>query len=294
VGRRRFGVALMVPPPMAAEVDVLRRACGSADIDAIAPHVTLVPPVNVRDDAVECAEDLLAAAAAGHDPIVARLGPVGTFLPVNPVVFLAVDAVLHPLKTAVFREPLSRRVDHQFVPHVTLVIGATPARIDALVAGLSDWSAEVTFDALTLLEEVRDDAGVRRWEPIADWPLGGLPVVRGRGSLDVTVTAADRGALPPSTTPFTVTATIGGRPAGWAHGWVAGEVAWLDALIVEPGWRRMGVGRHLLGEVELAAARRGATRIEARGHAFLAERGWGPPGFAPVMARALPSREGNR
>lgn len=89
--RVRLGVVLLVPPPVAAEVDGLRRALGDQRLDKIAPHVTLVPPVNVRDDRLVDAVDVLRGAAAAHPPLTLRLGPVATFLPASPTLYLAVD-----------------------------------------------------------------------------------------------------------------------------------------------------------------------------------------------------------
>ena len=48
--RVRLGVVLLVPPPVAGEIDGLRRAVGDGALGKVAPHVTLVPPVNVRDE----------------------------------------------------------------------------------------------------------------------------------------------------------------------------------------------------------------------------------------------------
>jgi hypothetical protein len=47
VPRVRLASALLVPEPFAREIDGLRRALDD-DIDRVPPHLTLVPPVNVR------------------------------------------------------------------------------------------------------------------------------------------------------------------------------------------------------------------------------------------------------
>lgn len=39
---RQLGVVLLIPPPIATEVDGLRRALGDGARPRIAPHVTLV------------------------------------------------------------------------------------------------------------------------------------------------------------------------------------------------------------------------------------------------------------
>jgi 2'-5' RNA ligase len=90
VPKRRLGVVLLVPPPWAAEIDGLRRALGDGALGRIAPHLTLVPPVNVREEDVPAALAVLRSAAAEVDgpSLVVRLGPAATFSPENPVVYL--------------------------------------------------------------------------------------------------------------------------------------------------------------------------------------------------------------
>ena len=60
----RFGVVLLVPPPTAHEVDGLRRAFVDPALDRVPPHVTLVPPVNVRAEDVAITLQGLRAAVA--------------------------------------------------------------------------------------------------------------------------------------------------------------------------------------------------------------------------------------
>ena len=62
--KRRLGVALLLPPPFDGEVDALRRACDDGALGRIPCHLTLVPPVNVREDAVGVALRVLRTAAA--------------------------------------------------------------------------------------------------------------------------------------------------------------------------------------------------------------------------------------
>src|SRR5688572_3800754 len=110
VPRRRLGVVLLVPQPLATEIDGLRRALGDGSLGRIPAHLTLVPPVNVREDEVPDALRVLRAAAASTTPFTVELGPPATFSPVNPVVYLAVDGAgrddVERLRNAVFRPPL--------------------------------------------------------------------------------------------------------------------------------------------------------------------------------------------
>ena len=186
MARIRLASALLVPAPFAREIDGLRRALGE-NLDRVAPHLTLVPPINVRVDELGDALALLRKAGATVGPITVTLGPAVTFHPVNPVVYLQVggdvDAV-HRVREAVFASPLERSMSHSFVPHVTLVESTTPARIDAALTALADYRIEVTFDAAFLLQE-----NDRRWRPIADARFT-PPLVIGRGGIETEITVS--------------------------------------------------------------------------------------------------------
>jgi 2'-5' RNA ligase len=146
----------------------LRRALGDPALGRIPAHLTLVPPVNVRE--VKDAVAVLRRAAAPSRPLRLELGPPATFLPDNPVVYLSVRGELddlHALRDRVFKPPLERDLTWPFVPHVTLADEAPPERINAAVVALADYRAEATFTAVTLLQE----GPGRVWTPIADVPL---------------------------------------------------------------------------------------------------------------------------
>jgi 2'-5' RNA ligase len=174
--RRRLGVALLVPLPVATEIDGLRRALGDGALGRIPAHLTLVPPVNVAADDIDDALAVLRRAARATRPLDLRIGPAATFHPVTPVVYLAVGGdldALHGLRDRVFAAPLSRPLTHPFVPHVTVADDMDPARIPAALAALADYVADVRLDAVHLLEEGRG----RIWGPIAEAPFarGRLP-----------------------------------------------------------------------------------------------------------------------
>jgi 2'-5' RNA ligase len=167
VPRRRLGVALLIPEPVATEVDGLRRALGDGSRGRIPAHLTLVPPVNVAAERVPAALDILRAASDSTRPLDFRLGPAATFHPVTPVVHLAVAgdlAGLGALRDRVFRPPLERPLTHAFVPHVTVADELAEERIPAALAALADYVVDVRIEAVHLLEEGRD----RVWRPIAD------------------------------------------------------------------------------------------------------------------------------
>jgi 2'-5' RNA ligase len=287
MARQRLGVAVLVPAPVDAEVDGMRRALGDGALGRIAAHLTLVPPVNVPADRVGDALDVLRSAAAATAPLRLRLGPATTFQPVNPVVYLAVGGDvdgLHALRDRAFRPPLERPLTHPFVPHVTLADEVAPERIPAALAALADYAVDVTVDRVYLL---REEPG-RLWRPIADAPFGPPPVI-GRGGLPVEVAVSD--LVPPDAAGllaagFAITARRDGAVVGTATGWTTGPECHVARLVVAPAERRQGVGRHLLTAVDGVARSRGCDRLEAlapatpEATALLDACGWHPSGDA--------------
>ena len=184
--RVRLGVALLLPGPLSAEVDGLRRAVGDGSLHRIPAHLTLVPPVNVAEDRLPQALNVLRRAASATRPVTLQLGPPRTFLPDSPVLYLAVDgdvAEVHALRWRVLREPLARTTSWPFVPHVTLADSTSPEIIEAAIAALGRYRVEVRLDRVHLL---REGAG-RVWEPVAEAPMR-PPAVIGRGGLPLELT----------------------------------------------------------------------------------------------------------
>jgi 2'-5' RNA ligase len=167
VARRRFAVALLIPPPVSIEVDGIRRALGDRQLGRIDPHITIVPPINLRDEQVADALAVVQAAAAGRGPLALQIGPLGTFGPGSPVRFLAVDPwrPLVELHDACWTGVLERTERRPFHPHVTVDIDGGPVGgPDPAVDLLSHYRAEVLVDRITVLEQVRVE-GAPRWEP---------------------------------------------------------------------------------------------------------------------------------
>ena len=278
-GRYRLGVALLLDPPVADEVDGLRRALGDPALGRIPAHLTLVPPVNVRTDQLPAAlARLRAAASVVGGPIQLTLGSPTSFLPFNPVLYLDVGGdtgELRRLRDAVFAPPLERKLSWPWVPHVTLADGIEETRIRSGLAALDRFAVVWPVERLVLLQE---NSG-RLWRPLADVALG-PPVVVGTGGLALEITgsrAVDPEAQqmlagaglpmgPGSSTgpgerrppffPIVMTGRRQGQLEGVAAAWAEparGHVA----VYVRPASRRQGVGSHLLARVEVAARRAG-------------------------------------
>ena len=286
----RLGVALLVPVPLATELDGLRRGLGDGALGRIPPHITLVPPVNVREDRLGDALAVLRSAAAATRPLTLTLGPVATFHPVNPVVYLAAAGDLdglRALREAVFTEPLARALTWPWVPHVTLADEAAPDVIVAAMTALAAYRVEAGFDRVHLL---REGPG-RVWEPVADAPFA-APAVVGRGGLALELAVSDR--LDPEAArelgegrPFAVTARRDGAVVGAVAGATGdgspggGAAARLSWLLVRPDVRGQGIGSHLLAAAISLAAERGCSSLTlAPGGApddlvvFLRRMGW--------------------
>lgn len=290
VPKTRLGVALLVPLRAAAGIDLLRAALGAGDaVHHIAPHVTLVPPVNVPVERVGEVEALVRRAAAAERPFAATLGPPDTFLPDNPVLYLRVGteaalAALDRLRSAVFVEPLARPLTWPFTPHVTLMDGGEPERVAAGALALADHVVDVTLGGLALLQEQRDGEGVRVWRTVLEAPLGG-PAVVGRGSLPLELSVGtvlggdaqrwfdaswedhDRHLSGPAWEPVEPVAVVArreGAVVGAAVGQVREGEASLERLLVDESVRGEGVGSHLLAAFVALAADRGCRRVVLR------------------------------
>lgn len=273
MARQRLGVVLLVPQPMATQIDGLRRALGDGALGRIEPHVTLVPPVNVADRDLPNAFAIVRAAAATVPPLELRLGPVATFAPVNPVAYLRVGGegqvldALERLRAACLQGPLERPQDHEFVPHVTVADDLVAERLGPAPAVLADFTATITVDRVHVLAEQPG----RVWRPVADALLGERPATVGRGSLPLELVTSGRpdplaAALlsfeeATAGLPFAITAYRDGQVVGAAWGWSARGALELADGTVAVEHRGQGIGRHLLAAVDGLAARRACAVV---------------------------------
>jgi 2'-5' RNA ligase len=285
MARRRLAVVLLVSPPLATEIDGIRRALGDHYLGHVDPHITLVPPTNVGAGDVEGVFAAVRATAAATDPFALTLGPVATFAPVSPVAYLAVAgpagelARLAALHEALRAGPFDRPREHEFVPHCTVAGELTPTRLAAAVDLLARFAEPASFDRVHVLEE--QEPG-RVWRPIFDAPFAVSTARVGEGGLALALEVSER-VEPVDGRPFAITARRSGERVGQAWGWVRGEAGELAELAVGEGHRRTGIGRHLLTAAEHEARVRGAVRLGAwaAGPAavgLLTGAGWGPDG----------------
>lgn len=309
--RRRIAVALLPPPALAAEVDALRRAVSSSTLATVPPHVTLVPPVNVRADDLDGVRALVRRAAVAVDGLTLDVGPAATFLPDTPTVHLAVrgagpdDAArLTALRDGLRSGALDRPDTWPYVPHLTLEEASEPTRVEAALLSLGGFRATWVVDRVHLLEQRRPEGATARWVPFDEEPLG-PPAVVGRGGVElelrelamVTDAVAARCGLVPGgpeldpSRPATLVVTAehpraggeGAGPLGAAVGSLATDgTARLAAVAVAPGERGVGIGAQVLRAWCSAAAARGADVVLAGGDddaaGFLGRHGFGVAG----------------
>jgi 2'-5' RNA ligase len=277
----------MVTGRVAAEIDGLRRALSSSEIDRISAHVTLVPPVNVAEADVGAVCDLLRSVAADFGPLELDLGPPSSFLPVNPVCYLTVSGerdvlvALASLASRLGTGPLSSPPDRRerpFVPHATINQHMAPERIAAAVEVLEGYRAHVVFERATLLEYSETE---RRWRVLCDAAFG-PPARRGRGGIEIELSfsrhpdpevrdwsrrtweqysVSQYGPDVHPDEPFTIAARVHGELAGVAEGEVGGLTCRLARLMVGPEWRSTGVGTQLLRATEDHAIESGCVRV---------------------------------
>lgn len=276
MARLRLGVALLLPSPVAEEVDGLRRAVGDRSLSRVPPHITLVPPVNVHQNDLASALALLrAAAAATPGPLTVTIGPPTSFLPANPVLYLpiggGVDAV-HALRRRVWEPPLTRSLAWPFVPHVTLADGVAPDRLAAALVALIGYTATTVIQRVHLLVERRPGP---HWRPLADVAFGPPAIVARGGPLAVELVrshqidpegaalllaegAAVEAPDAPLLGPVVVTARRQEEVVGVAAAWLTAEGRQSD-VFVAAAHRGQGIGRHLSAALGAAVDETGWT-----------------------------------
>lgn len=287
--RRRVAVALLPPADLARSVQTLRTALADPRLEVLPPHLTLIPPINVTDDAFAQGRSLLRYVASSSEPFGLEVGPASTFAPVTPTVHLELRGdtdPLHVLRDRLRSGPFERPDARPFHPHVTLreeLVDPSPAIAAEVLRGrVGVWMV----DRVQLLEQRRDASDRRCWVPVAEEPFGPAAVV-GRGGVELELRATTMvpeeaavlldGPSPPGD-PFdgalvVTAARPGAHPCDPPLGVLAGTVplvrsaatdrgdecvAVVHGAVVDPAERGMGIGRHLLRRWCHEASARGA------------------------------------
>lgn len=172
MSERTIGVAIGLPEPVAGELREWRETFGDPLARAVPPHITLVPPTVVDDAELPRIEAHLDEVAARHAPFEIQLRGTGSFLPVSPVVFVALATGIsncERLEADVRRGPLSRPLKFYYHPHVTVAHELTPEALDRAFTELADYRATFWVREFGLFEQ--DGDGV--WHPQRAFTLRG-------------------------------------------------------------------------------------------------------------------------
>ncbi len=173
---RDFGVAFGLPEPYTSELQGWRERLGDPNAAGIPPHVTLLPPTELRDDQLEEVEEHLRRVAVSERPFRMHLRGTASFRPVSPVVFVPLVegiADCERIESKVRSGPLRRSLTFPYHPHVTVAHDLGEEALDRAFAALDDYDATFEVWGFTLFEQDRE--GI--WRPQRDFPFGhgGLP-----------------------------------------------------------------------------------------------------------------------
>lgn len=166
-----IGVSIAVPEPWAGELQAYRTQLGDATATTIPTHITLVPPLEVSDEALGGVEEELAAAAAEMTPFRVHLRGTGTFRPVSPVVFIALAEGISQSERLAARlrtGPLAVDLDHPYHPHVTIAHHLDDAALDRAFEEQAGFECAFTCDHFWLYRHLPETG----WVPTARFDLG--------------------------------------------------------------------------------------------------------------------------
>jgi 2'-5' RNA ligase len=155
-----IGIVIVVPEPWAQEILDWRMGLGDPYSDRMPTHITLVAPTKLPRSRMDALLTELATAMTSEQPFEVTIGPVGTFRPVSPVVFLhAHDRhdELARLEQRVRQLVTDQLPMHPFVPHVTIAMNVGDGLLDAAAHALSDLIATWWVAEVVVFE--RDDQG---------------------------------------------------------------------------------------------------------------------------------------
>ncbi|WP_129668342.1 2'-5' RNA ligase family protein [Phytoactinopolyspora endophytica] len=159
---RTIGVAVPVPEPYGSELQDWRRSFGDPLADAIPSHITLIPPTEVKDgEGGQYAEvrDHLEQVGASFPPFRVRLRGTATFMPVSPVVFVALSegiSACERLSMSIRTGPLALELSFPYHPHVTVAHYLPEEAMTTAFKTLAGYEAVFDVHAFSLYEHGED------------------------------------------------------------------------------------------------------------------------------------------
>ena len=154
-GQLIIGVSIEVPQPWASLVRQTRRKAGDPWADEIPPHITLVGPTVIEDQAVEDLYSHLDAVTSTVQAFPIHLQGTDTFRPLSPVVFVAVEEGSQEcgrLEAVARSGPLAQDVRFPYHPHVTIAHDVPDQAMDRAADELASFDARFTVSHIWVYE----------------------------------------------------------------------------------------------------------------------------------------------
>jgi 2'-5' RNA ligase len=170
--RRTVGVVIELPEPSHSELSALRHRAGDPQAANVPPHVTLLPPTSIEEDALPEVIDHLGRVAEKFPAFAMHLSGPGTFRPVSQVVFVQVAAGLsacEQIESAVRSGPLYFEPPFPYHPHVTVAHDVPTEALDEAYDALRGYDAVFAVSGFRMFEQ--DIDGV--WRPQRQFTLDG-------------------------------------------------------------------------------------------------------------------------
>lgn len=154
-----IGLAVPIPEPYGSELQDWRRSFGDPLADAIPAHITLLPPTVITAADRAGVYDHLTKVAARFAPFRVHLRGTATFLPVSPVVFVALAqgiSACERLSQAIRTGPLEVELSFPYHPHVTVAHHVSEEAMDTAFDTLAGYDAGFDVSAFSLYEHGED------------------------------------------------------------------------------------------------------------------------------------------
>ena len=176
----RYALVAYVKNPAGEFVENLRKEL-HPDLPHLAAHLTILPPRPLEGSEASALQTL-ERICGGEEPFQVNLGPVETFCPATPTVYIRVDATsrMCELHRKLNTEALRFQEEWPYIPHLTIVkMSAEPQAQSAYAMAHERWDRysgprRILVEKLTFVRE--DSANC--WRDLAAVVLGRTLVSR--------------------------------------------------------------------------------------------------------------------
>jgi 2'-5' RNA ligase len=153
------GVSIPIPSPYGDVLQQARADYGDPLAPYVPPHVTLLGPTEIDDDAIASLVEHLHSAATAVEPFRVVLRGTGSFRPLSQVVFVQVAEGISScerLETAIRSNGYHHDLRFPYHPHVTVAHDVDQDELDRAFADLAGFSCTFDVDAITLYQQRGD------------------------------------------------------------------------------------------------------------------------------------------